>query len=423
MRSMKKISLAFEHEIEYYLFQPIIKSLVLESYEINILTSDRTKRIIDNEFKNNNFFYYKSKLPIKFIFLKILHRIFTILFTPHSFSDQYKRMVIKNFIHRKNIWSLFYRLSYITPKSSNVNRWIFNNFKYVTPDFFSTKKVLVPTLNSYAFLLNNSNLSVYTVMESWDHAMKVPNGYISKKAFMWNADLQNDWKEYQKDINTFNIFPLKLRYAITNKFTNRKVKNKVVYAVASTNLFSNPVLERIEKIIIGDLCILTKELNLEFVIKPRPISSNIEFDYFIKKYSHVKLGFFKPSEKNASNYFLNDDYNKRRFDEIKDALLVINCFTTFALDSALIGVPVLQLDLSNYYADSALFYQNHHIKKYLVSSKNILKIEIDFKNEFIEYFKSNRAEHVEFGEELETWIGSNDSIECSINKMLKEIYS
>lgn len=420
---MKKISLAFEHEIEYYLFQPIIKQLIIKDYHINILTSERTRKLIDKDFTNNSFNFYNSKLSFLLILLKFAHRIITILFTPHNFSSQYKRMVLKNFIHRNNIWSLFYRLSFITPKSQNINNFIFNCFKNITPDFFSTNNVLVPTLNSYSFLLNNSSLNVFTVMESWDHTMKVPNGYISKKVFLWNENLQNDWREYQKDINTFGIFPLKLRYAIKNKFVNRKVKNKIVYAVASTSLFSNPVLERMEKKIIRDLCVFTKSLNIDFLIKPRPITSSTEFIPLLEEFSHVELGFYNPPETNASNYFLNDDYNKLRFNEIKDAMLVINCFTTFALDSALIGVPVLQLDVSNAYPDSSLFYNNHHIKKYLISSKNILKIENNFKNEFIGYFENNMIKHVEFRKELETWLVSIDSIESSIDKMLKEINS
>ena len=105
---MKKISLVFEHEIEYYLFHPILKILEKENYEIYILTSQRTKKLIEADFLKNNFIYYDNDLSIGLKILNGLHRIFTILFTPHNFSDQYKRMVIKNFIHRKNIWSFFY---------------------------------------------------------------------------------------------------------------------------------------------------------------------------------------------------------------------------------------------------------------------------------------------------------------------------
>ena len=41
---MNQISIAFEHEIEYYLFKPIIKQLMLNDYQIKILTSERTKK-------------------------------------------------------------------------------------------------------------------------------------------------------------------------------------------------------------------------------------------------------------------------------------------------------------------------------------------------------------------------------------------
>ena len=34
-------------------------------------------------------------------------------------------------------------------------------------------------------------------MESWDHAVKVPNGYVSNIVFGWNKDLCEDWAKYQ----------------------------------------------------------------------------------------------------------------------------------------------------------------------------------------------------------------------------------
>lgn len=418
---MNQISIAFEHEIEYYLFKPIIKQLILNNYQIKILTSERTKKRIKEDWESRKIKYYATRFSIRLILLKALHKIVLILLTPHNFSSQYQRMILQIYIHKKNIWSIFYRLSFITPKSKNINKRIGSVFKYFTPKFFETKKVLVPTLNSYSFLLSRNDLEVYTVMESWDHAMKVPNGYVSKKVFLWNEALQNDWKEYQKDLNTFSIFPLKLRYAINNKVDLINKSKKIVYAVALTELYSNPFLEKIEKQIIEDLCRITQKMEYDFFIKPRPISSETEFNVFLEKYNHVSLGSFNLPEKNPSNYFLDDAYNKKRFDEIHDAMLVVNCFTTFSLDSALYGIPVLQLDLSKTHPETNIFYNNHHIKKYLISSKNILKIENNFKNEFTRYFYSNCNKHFSFMNELQNWIGSKESLEDSINKMLKEI--
>ena len=48
-------------------------------------------------------------------------------------------------------------------------------------------------------------------MESWDHAVKVPNGYVSNIVFGWNKDLCEDWAKYQNDKNTKVFYPAKLQ--------------------------------------------------------------------------------------------------------------------------------------------------------------------------------------------------------------------
>ena len=231
---------------------------------------------------------------------------------------------------------------------------------------------------------------------------------------MWNIDLANDWKLFQKDSNVDYVYPLKLRYAIINKGKSVENKDFITYAVASTSLYSNSKLVEIEKKIIRDLCKITKILKIKLHIKPRPISSPFEFDEF-KKFPHVYVGYHKSPEENASSYFLSDDYNKRRFEEISKSKFVINCFTTFGLDSILYGVPVLQVDISNIYPGSKDFYDNHHIKKYLLNSSNIFKVENNFQEEFIKKFNNNKLMYNKYSKELYNWISPSKSIQDSID--------
>ena len=123
----KEVSLIFSHKIEYYLFKPIIKRFISNKLNVKIYTSNTLRPIILKDF-DFGISFYEKKYKFWIILLKIFHRIVLILFTPHSFSSQYKRMMLKVFIKRRNISSILYRLSYITPKSRNINKLIYKIF-------------------------------------------------------------------------------------------------------------------------------------------------------------------------------------------------------------------------------------------------------------------------------------------------------
>ena len=66
-------------------------------------------------------------------------------------------------------------------------------------------------------------------MESWDHAVKVPNGYVSN-IVLDGIDLCEDWAKYQNDKNT-KVF-IQLNYS-QQLLTIRQIilKTKIVYSV------------------------------------------------------------------------------------------------------------------------------------------------------------------------------------------------
>ena len=61
---------------------------------------------------------------------------------------------------------------------------------------FKDKIVITSSLNSVPYLLSAKDNEIITFMES-DHAVKVPNGYVSNIVFGWNKDLCEDWAKYQ----------------------------------------------------------------------------------------------------------------------------------------------------------------------------------------------------------------------------------
>lgn len=415
---MKKIDILISTKIELYVLEPIIDFLLKKGCMLSIWTNQSIQEELNKRYPSQIQFYKKTNSFYQKL-LKIFHKIFLILFTPHEFSSQYRRMMLKIFTKRRNIWSVFYNISYITPKLKDINSKTFHFFKYITPNYLNGDLIIVPSLNAYGHILNNSRYKIITILESWDHVMKVPNGYLSNKVFTWNQDLNKDWYDFQESTSTETIFPLKLRYAINNRITNQS-GNKIVYAAAFTRLYSNPTFERLEKEIIHEICKSTKLSSMQFHIKPRPISDFGEFEEFLK-YDHVSIGDFKSPEKNAANYYFSDQDNISRFEEIKNVKYVINCFTTFALDAALYGIPVLQLDLRRSHTESKALYRNHHIEKYFISSRNTLKVENDLTKELLEYNSSPRKNHILFSSELSNWISPEKNLEKSLESFYKSL--
>lgn len=405
------VTIIISYPIEFYLFSPVILGLVNNNKEIDIVCNSIVEKMIRLEFSSRLITFKDIDLiKTRFFFQRLFHKILLILFTPMNFSDQYK--IIFDIQKKKiNIWSFFYWLSYLMPKSKNINKRMTSIFSCFSWNFVNSKKILVPSLNPIAFLLNYKGHEIYTLMESWDHAMKLPNGYVSEKVFVWNNDLKNDWINFQKDNNVVGTYPLKLRYAhnnvVFNKSNNLKKNKVVVYAFASTKSFSTPKLSEVEHKILEKICLATHEVGYKLIIKPRPIGDSSEFDYYKKKYDNVSVAFMNDANsRNASNYFLSDDYNKLRFNEINNADFVINCFTTFGLDSAVTGKPVLQIDVSNDpdLSLSKMFYLNHHIKKYLLKSENILKVKKDLKLELIDFLNSKNNIHINYTKEINSWL-------------------
>ena len=127
---------------------------------------------------------------------------------------------------------------------------------------------------------------------------------------------------------------------------------------------------------------------------------------------------------NPANYFLSDDYNTQRFKFIENASFIINCFTTFGLDCAFANIPVLQMDVrgDKLLKDSNLFYNNHHIKKYLLNDQNVLKVKNGDKleNTLKNYLNSDMDFHTIYGKNLLSWLKTENN--SNINQASHFVY-
>lgn len=378
-----------------------------------------------------------NKIKKEAKFRKFIHRSCMLLFTRTDFSYQFEKKRNQTTKKAEGISKLLLQVSKFTPKVANekINMFLTKvaGFNYRNP--FETEIVMVGSLNASPELLTAKGQKVITVMESWDHATKQPCGHLTNQFWGWNKDLCDDWAEKQLCDLPCVFHPLKLRYAnevFKKQFLEKKTyqdkscKTRILYPVASTDKFSIGVLVEIEKKLIQDLIDITEQLAWELVIKPRPNGRNGEFDY-ATAYSHVSVESVSHGDiVNPANYFYSEDDNKERFSCLENIDLVLNAFTTYGLDAAAAGLPVLQLDLRDAtgYENSHLVYNNYHIKKYLLSSKKVFKpINMSLQQALQSY---STQQLVELGKdyqiEMNDWLYEYHSCQEAIDKMINTIF-
>ncbi len=374
------VTIVIDYKIYLYLFEPIIKYLLSKHVRVYIAASSdilvEIKDILaDEDIIFINLSEIKSKNKLRFY----IHRVLLTLCTREDFSFQYKKKRQQTTKKYKGMQGALLRIARFTPKIANkkINSFLHKIVGIGFKNPFPTKKIMVGSLNASAELLTAKSQEVITIMESWDHPVKHPNGYVSNVVLGWNKSLCEDWIETQSDKNVKIFHPMKLRYAHEKYIRNlpQAKRKKVMYAVSSTAKFSIEVLVEIEKKIILELIEITKELGWDLLIKPRPNGMDGEFDFALKD-SHVSVSSVSHGKiSNPANYYYSDEENDKRFSLLDDIDLVINAFTTFGLDAAVAGLPVLQLDLRQAigFESSYLIYNNYHIDKYLINKENLIK--------------------------------------------------
>ena len=436
----KSLTLIIDFEIYAHLFKPIVEELVSRKILVQVFSPHHLLPSVKEHFGESPSLQYHSldALKKRHRFRFLIHRVASLLFTRTDFSFQFAKKRNQINVASKGIQRFLHKLSRFTPKVPNPK---INGFLHALSGFglknpFPTQKVMIGSLNASPELLGAKGMQVYTVMESWDHPVKVPNGYRSAMVYVWNQELGEDWESCQGDHQWQIFYPLKLRYAIENSHDsteNGRVSHEenrplCVYAVASTDKFSGSTIVDLEKRILSDLCVATQNAHWDFLIKSRPNGREGEFQKYSQKYSHVQsTSVLDDDIEEAANYTLTDEYNKRRFDEIKNASLVINAFTTFGLDAAVAGFPVLQLDLQKAtdYEDSDQIYGNNHIRKYLLKSENVFRVVdeglVDAATKYLQEASLDSA--AAYSRELSDWLIPEISAADAVRNIVDHVLS
>lgn len=428
-----ELSVLIDTRIYAYLFEPIMRALIARGIRVYVYTPAGIMEQVKEDLGHMPGITYCDLNPLKSAYKnrRLAHRIAMHLFTRDDFSYQfYKR---RNQVTKKlpPFLRVISMLSRIAPKVPNMH---INSFLGTIGGFgrtnpFRTRVVLVGSLNSCAELLSSRDQKVITVMESWDHAVKEPNGYCSDLVFAWNSTLKADWMRVHGDQNVEVFFPLKLRFALAlaqqpKPASSDNQRPFCVYAVAGTRRFSINVLVELERKLIIDLARAAQAVGWELFIKPRPNGEDGEFDDLLKDFENVRVGSIAVQNADqAANYFLSDAYNRLRFSEIAGASYVVNAFTTFGLDAATAGIPVVQIDLQSAdgYADSRMIYGNYHIKTYLLPHDSVMRPEGDFVARFSDFLKAPNDDPERYIETMRDWLFEGRTVEQALEDLTDRV--
>ncbi|MEM6517806.1 MAG: hypothetical protein AAF722_00580 [Cyanobacteria bacterium P01_C01_bin.70] len=372
----------------------------------------------------------------------LLYNLSRLAFTRGDFSSVYQYWLQQHFAARSKLISFFGKaLVDFFPKwnSNQVNQNLLSFFRLFIENKIPTERVVNVTFASKPYLFCADDLQVYTIVESWDHPGKVPVGYPSKKVFVWNQDLQADWREFQGDQHVEIAYPVKLDYVIrayksqqfkqlnqsySPGFQENLRKNYMYSSTFGSNSVS--VFFEEEKIFIHQVCKATENTDIRLLIKPKPNSRSGELDEFLA-YPHVEIAGYQKSQ-GAGNYTLGKDYNEARLKELGESDLVINLGTTFALDAAAFGLPVLQLyvDVPSKFPYLSTISKYPHLARHLYCYEDCI-FKISDGSDLAEQFKflSSPADHMDkakqFSKHLRQWIMPEMTLSEAVENVVDSI--
>lgn len=425
---MKKneVTIVIDFKIYLYLFEPIIQYLLQKGVKVYLAASQdimpEVKDILSGlEITFINLSEIKSKNKFRFY----VHRMLLTLCTREDFSFQYKKKRQQTTKKAAGMQGILLRIARFTPKVANkkINGFLHKVNGVGLKNPFPTNKIMVGSLNASAELLTAKTQKVITVMESWDHPVKHPNGYCSHSIYTWNRSLSLDWIANQYEKNCFDFYPLKLRYPLQHRLVSRqesaKDKKVIMYAISSTARFSINVMTSLDLRIIEALIKATRRAGWTLRLKPRPNGTLGEFDHYAE-HEHVEVLPINEHVANPANYYLDDKYNNKRFSDLDDVSVVVNSFSTFGLDAACYGVPVIQLDLreNKHFLDSYMVFDNYHLKTHVLQRENTFNVRNELLEDAIFDALSGSLEFARgYSEEIYQWLTQGRDLNSALNML------
>lgn len=257
------------------------------------------------------------------------------------------------------------RIPRVSPKTLNRTARILTSL--IVSDAFHANAIYAIAPVSFPVLLNRRGTKATAVIDSWDQPIRRTAGFVANEAVAWNLDLAEDWRRVQGCANTGTMPATRLEYALAlRRSAPAEINDKgyLLYPMATTaqrRAWYEGELRLVEAI-----CSATVDSGRELLLKPKPNSGPGDLESLAARFPHVRVGNYL-SETRSSDWLITPSYDQTRLSEMAGAYCVISTATTFALDAATAGVPILQLDIRNMvelgqFADAA---HNSHLVRHL----------------------------------------------------------
>ena len=260
----------------------------------------------------------------------------------------------------------------------------------------------------------NQDAQVCTILDSWDHPVRKPAGYRSDVVIGWNRDLAEDWVEFQGADRAISAAPVKLRYAAEAWPLETSSAPRLMYAVGTSS--HTPEWERAELALVELICEAARSASWDVMLKLKPTGGQEAWQQFPGRFAHVTVTE-ETDALNPMHYFLDDAYNAKRLEQLGQVQLVLNAVTTFGLDAACAGVPVLQLAglTGDGLAGLRAAQRNYHLVKYLLSDADVFQVdEGEFAGKLSHWLMAPDRCAVDYSRRLRSWLVSSASFERSI---------
>ena len=307
------------------------------------------------------------------------------------------------------IQRLLARLPKIAP--ATLNRWTARIAGPFVPNVFGTTTVHAITPVTTPVLLAPRQLDVTVILDSWDQPVRRTAGFLARHALAWNLDLAGDWQSYQGCSSTGTIEAYRLKYALDSSRrrshgSDSPADGYVLYPMATSPNRAN--WYRAELLLVDAICMATARSGHRLMVKPKPNAGPGELEDVIAPYDHVSVGEYLTAAL-TDDWQITPEYNATRLAELDGARCVISTATTFALDAASAGVPILQLDIRDLYelGDLAAAAHNSHLVRHLYprAAASLLRpSSLEELTDEVSRLDELESRMVEASHELATWI-------------------
>lgn len=169
------------------------------------------------------------------------------------------------------------------------------------------------------------------------------------------------------------------------------------------------------------VCAAAADTGWEVLLKLKPTGGQDDWIAFSERWPNVQISD-EVDAPGPMDYFLDDDYNNRRLADLARVQFVVNSVTTFGLDAALAGVPVLQLsELSGPGLVGLKSAQrNYHIRKYLLSHDHTFRVaEDDIRSHLADWLRDPDDRAASYSKILRSWLLPSAGFDAAVDRAVE----